>query len=64
MPGFGDTLSPVQVRELVELVRAFGPAAASPASLSAGDFDARLSRLQEEFESLRREYRSVSRTPR
>jgi mono/diheme cytochrome c family protein len=64
MPGFGDTLSPEQVRELVELVRAFGPVAARPASLSAGDFDARLSRLQEEFESLRREYRSVSRTPR
>jgi mono/diheme cytochrome c family protein len=64
MPGFGDTLSLEQVRELVELVRAFGPAAARPASLSAGDFDARLSKLQEEFESLRREYRSVSPTPR
>jgi mono/diheme cytochrome c family protein len=64
MPGFGDTLSPVQVRELVELVRAFGPAAARPARLSAGDFDARLSQLQEEFESLRREYQSVSSAPR
>jgi mono/diheme cytochrome c family protein len=64
MPGFGDTLSPVQVRELVEFVRAFNPAPARPSSLSAGDFDARLTQLQEEFESLRREYRSLSSAPR
>jgi mono/diheme cytochrome c family protein len=64
MPGFGDTLSPEQVRELVELVRAFNPAPAGPSSLSAGDFDARLTQLQGEFESLRREYRSLSSAPR
>jgi mono/diheme cytochrome c family protein len=64
MPGFGDTLSPEQVRELVEHVRAFNPTPARPSSLSAGDFDARLTQLQEEFELLRREYRSFSSAPR
>ena len=64
MPGFGDALSPEQVRELVELVRAFSPAPARPPGPSAGDFDARLTRLQEEFESLRQEYRSLSPAPR
>jgi hypothetical protein len=64
MPGFGDKLSAQQARELVEFVRAFGPAAARSADKPAGDFDFRLSQLQAEFEALRREYRSVSRPGR
>ena len=60
MPGFADSLSAEQARELVELVRAFGPAAARSPDTPTGDFDTRLSQLREEFESLRREYRSVS----
>jgi hypothetical protein len=60
MPGFGDKLSAQQARELVEFVRAFGPAAARSADKPAGDFDIRLSQLQAEFEALRREYRSIS----
>jgi mono/diheme cytochrome c family protein len=64
MPGFGDTLSAQQVRELVDFVRAFGPAAAPSADSPAGDFDIKLSQLQAEFEALRREYRSISPRPR
>ena len=62
MPGFGDKLSAQQARELVEFVRAFGPAAARPCEPARPGISTRgLSQLQEEFRIVwRREYRSIS----
>jgi mono/diheme cytochrome c family protein len=63
MPAFRDKLGAEQVSALAAFVRAFGPPQARPPSAPSGDFDDRLTRLQREFEELRRVYRKLSPPP-
>jgi mono/diheme cytochrome c family protein len=59
MPAFGRSLSDEQVRSLVCLIRAFGPATAPASVHPAGDFDSRFSKLCRELEALEQEYRAI-----
>jgi mono/diheme cytochrome c family protein len=65
MPGFRDKLGAGQAVALVSFVRSFASTSAQPQPPAApsGDFDRRLSRLQREFEELRRAYRNLSPPP-
>jgi mono/diheme cytochrome c family protein len=63
MPAFRDKLSAEQSRAVVDFVLGFGPARARSPETPPNDFDARLSKLQEEFQSLQREYRALSPRP-
>jgi mono/diheme cytochrome c family protein len=63
MPAFRDKLGAEQSRAVVDFVRGFGPAQAGSAEAPPDDFDARLSKLQQEFQSLQREYRALSPRP-
>jgi cytochrome c oxidase cbb3-type subunit 3 len=63
MPGFRNKLSAEQSRAVVEYVRGLGLPHGAPAGVATDDFDARLSQLQREFQSLQREYRALSPQP-
>jgi mono/diheme cytochrome c family protein len=63
MPAFRDKLSAEQSRAVVDFLLGFGPARARSAETSTDDFDAQLSKLREEFQSLQREYRAISPRP-
>ena len=60
MPAFRDKLNAEQSRALVDLIRAFGPLRAGSAETTVSEFDARFTRLCQEFESLQREYVTLS----
>jgi cytochrome c oxidase cbb3-type subunit 3 len=63
MPGFRDKLRTEQAAALVSFVRSFASIPAQPLAAPPSDFDRRLSRLQREFEDLRRAYRDLSPPP-
>jgi hypothetical protein len=64
MPSFRGLISAEQADELVAQVRAFGPAGAGAGSASAGDFDSRFRKLEEELKELQRQFRELSRPPK
>jgi mono/diheme cytochrome c family protein len=63
MPAFEGRVSADQARDLVALIRSFGPASVQRADPSADDFEARFRRLQQDFEKLQKQLRDVSSPP-
>jgi mono/diheme cytochrome c family protein len=60
MPAFRDRLTEGQVQGVVDLIRGLGPPGVLPVDSKAGEFKVRFTRLSQEFESLRREFRAIS----
>jgi mono/diheme cytochrome c family protein len=52
MPPFRGDLTDAQARELVNVVRGFGPPRQTASGLSGGDFTSRFQALEREFEAL------------
>ena len=63
MPAFRDKLTAEQSRALADVIRGFGPTPPASVNSSTEDFDVRFSRLQEELDAYKREYRLISKPP-
>ena len=64
MPSFDGRLSAAEVRDLVALIRTFGPAAAAPADAPATDFEHQFRQLQQEYNELKKQLQEISPLPR
>jgi mono/diheme cytochrome c family protein len=59
MPPFQGELTAAQAREVLGVVRAFGPERRPTADVAAGDFNSRFQELEREFEELERRIQSL-----
>jgi hypothetical protein len=60
MPSFGGKLSREQARDLVAVIRAFGPLPTSPVTNATDDFEAQFQQLTDEFKKLRQQSRALA----
>jgi hypothetical protein len=63
MPAFRGVIGEEQLDALVAQLRAFGPAGVGAGSASAGDYDSRMRKLDEELKELQRQFWELSRAP-
>jgi hypothetical protein len=63
MPAWRGRLSPEQARDLVTLIRSFGPADSAPASgaTASGQFARRFQQLQQQWDELERQVKAAPR---
>jgi mono/diheme cytochrome c family protein len=60
MPSFDGRLSAAEARDLVALIRAFGPATAAPAGAPATDFEQQFRQLQQQYDELKKQLQEIS----